>query len=104
MITAWHVRLACGKELHGRDIGSFANVKHRHDIIDLWVDTGAGKIYAARDNNLKHIGFDFYVHVSMEDTGIIGQIWKLITIYPDHKLIKYVAPDGRNYTELYNGI
>lgn len=99
MVKSWGVRLACGKEVRGKDMGSFSYMKNRTDILDLWVDTGAGRIYAARHNNFKHIGFDFYVHVIMEENNITNKIYKLITIYPDHRLIKYVMPDGRNWVE-----
>jgi len=100
MLKAWNVILACGNELHGRDYGSYAMIKHRNDIIDLYVNTGAGKVFAP-----KHQGrpgrFDFYVHVAMEEDRT-ERIWKLITKYQDHWLVRYVLPDGRNWTERIN--
>jgi hypothetical protein len=99
--TSWHVRLACGKELHGSEIGSFANVKHRSDITDLWVITGAGERHALKHDGIKPSGFDFYVHVAvvLNGFGKPEKHWKLITLYPDHNLIRHVAADGRTRNE-----
>ena len=101
MITThdWHCRLTCGKELHGKDIGSFANVKNRTDILDLWVETGAGRVYAHRRQGMKHSAFDFYVHVAVEENGKAGKHFKLVTIYAGEKLIRHVTAKGNNYIE-----
>jgi hypothetical protein len=97
MIKAWNVVLKCGRELHGKEIGSFREVKDRPDIVDLYVMTGAGKVHAPRHEG-RPIRFDFFLHVALEE-GRTGQEWKLVSIYPDHKLIRHVLPDGRNRVE-----
>lgn len=97
-ITSWHVILPCGRELHGRELGSFRNIKHRK-LLDLYVVTGAGKVFAERSRERRPIGFDFFVHVIMEEGGKVEKSWKLITIYDDRKIIKHVLPDGRNWME-----
>jgi hypothetical protein len=98
---SWHIRLTCGKELHGSEMGSFANVKNRTDIADLWVVTGAGEKHALKHAGRQPSGFDFYVHVSvsLNGDGTPEKHWKLIAIYPDHKLVRHIAADGRNRLE-----
>lgn len=98
---SWHATLECGNELNGAEYGSFASVKHRPDIIDVYVITGAGKVHAARRPGMKPMAFDFYVHVAVdiEPGSPAAKHYKLITRYPGHALIRHVWPDGRNYTE-----
>ena len=99
--TSWHVKLACGKELHGSEIGTFANVKYREDIVDLWVETGAGKVHAIKrkDADDGRI-YDFYVHIVAVDGVVKEKYFKLITIYPDRMFTKYVHADGRYNVEM----
>ncbi|MEW6485787.1 MAG: hypothetical protein AB1423_14440 [Pseudomonadota bacterium] len=99
--TSWHVRLADGSELHGSDVGSFAEIKYRRDIVDLWVITRAGERHALQHEGIKPKGFDFYVHVAVALTGNGKQEkhWKLVTLYPDHTLIRHVSADGSSRTE-----
>ena len=99
MLKAWNVKLSCGREIHGSDIGSFANIKHRDDIVDLYVNTGAGKVHAPIRNGIKPLAFDFFVHVSIESNGSQKKHWKLVSIYPDCKIINHVFPDGRSRME-----
>jgi hypothetical protein len=98
MVKAWNVVLKCGKELRGRDLGSYREVKDRPDIVDLYVITGAGKIRAARYEGRPPVRFDFFLHVAIEE-GEKMQHWKLVSVYPDHKLIRHVLPNGRNFVE-----
>jgi hypothetical protein len=87
--------------MHGSEIGSFAVVKNRKDIIDLWVITGAGEKHALKHAGKRPAGFDFYVHnsVALNGSGTPEKHWKLITLYPDHQLIRHIAADGRNRLE-----
>ncbi len=97
---SWHVCLVCGRELHGREMGSFAQVKHRRDILDLWVETRKGRVYAERSMQERPLGFDFYVHIAVDEDGRPEKHWKLITLYRGgRKVIKHVLPDGRAWTE-----
>lgn len=98
--VSWHVILDCGKELHGKDIGSYANIKHRADIFALYVITGAGKVFAERRPGNQKPVYDFYVHMAITEGGNVEKHYKLITIYPDCKFIKHVFEDGRSYTEV----
>ncbi len=97
---SWHIRLACGKVLHGAEVGSFAKVKHRKDIIDLWVETGAGEVHAERSRTKIPIGYDFYVHHIIDDFNEPKKYWKLITIYDDRKIIKKVKDNGFNTIDI----
>ena len=90
---SWHVRFTCGRELHGRQAGSFSDIKKRRDILDLWVETEAGKVYAERKSG--SLGFDFYVHIAMEERGVVEKHFKLITLYKDKAVVKHVQRNGK---------
>ncbi len=103
-VTSWHIILQCGEVLHGSDVGSFVNVKTRTDIKDLYVESGAGKIYAVkRKEGRPPLSFDFFIHIIKEDDGRQEAYWKLITNYPDCTFIKHVQRNGKCRIETKNG-
>jgi hypothetical protein len=91
---AWCVLLECGQVLKGIEKGSFRNVKNREDIVDLWVHTDVGTVYAFQ-NGTDPVKFDFFVHVTVPDMNKPDDVqkhFKLVTIYPDKTFIKHVFP------------
>lgn len=84
--------------MSGEQIGSFAKVKDRRDIVDLWVETPAGKVHAVREFGVDPVSYDFFIHVISED-GSTQKQWKLVTTYPGRKITRYVLPDGSSRTE-----
>jgi len=94
-IRDWRARLCCGRVLTGKDAGSFANVKTRFKLSDLWVELNGREYHAPRIPGLKHEGFDFYVSMSVEGSSLRAVCYKLITYYKGFRLQKMVFPDGR---------
>lgn len=94
----WNARLRCGKVITGKTLGLFRHIKNQHDIIDLWVKTNAGNVHAARQPGMELKGFDFFVHVCMEEKAVTEH-YKLVTEYQGIKLIRHILPDGSNWIE-----
>jgi hypothetical protein len=97
---AWEAMLECGTVLTGKEEGSFLKVKDRKGIIDLWVETPQGKVFAHKQTDREPIGFHFFVHTKVDlDNPVPVKHFKLLTYYPDKTFIKHVFPDGSSILE-----
>ena len=105
MLRAWGCIHACGKTVFGCDAGSFREyAKGRSDIVEVFIVTPKGRVPSARSSAGIPAGFAVKVHLAAEAFGggpqIVDRYWKLITVYPDKKLIKHIRPDGSSRVEV----
>ena len=102
-VKSWNVILACGSHKHGYSLGSFVNVKQDKkmydSILDMYVETSGGKVFAYREPNSKP-KFDFFIHI-VNEMALGGgknktvKCWKLVTLYPNRTIERYIAHNGK---------
>ena len=106
MLRAWGCIHRCGKTVFGAQAGSFREYAKDpgSDIVEVFIVTPKGRIPSARSSSGIPEGFEVKVHLAAEAFGggpqIVDRYWKLITLYPDKKLIKHIRPDGSSRVEV----
>jgi len=108
MLRAWGCIHRCGKTVLGSTAGTFREyAKGRSDIVEVFIVTPKGRVPSARSSAGIPTGFEVKVHLAAEAFGggpqIVARYWKLITLYPDRKLIKHIRPDGSARVEVVKG-